>query len=661
MKKYSNSYQKLFKATLAATVATGAFVAVVPTFADAAAPTLKDLEKGQYFYQDVLQLVERGVIVGFPDSTYKPYQEVTRGQAAIILANVLDLDTKNVKNPGFTDLKVTDNYYGAIAALAQKGIINGFPDGTFGQEKTLKRSEMATIITLGFEFEGEALTDKRFKDVDAKAPYAGYVQTLLTNNITAGTTATTFSPNAPVLRGQMASFVVRSETAAQEKAEVISVTADSVELSTGTYKLSEDLQTLFNTSNQAALKGAVIKFKTVDDVITKVKSIEINASGDAKNNVVLDGKKSTFVGNIVINGDYVNLNNLTINGSLEIGKSVGHIFKADGVTVKGATNVSDKTVASALAKVASNISGNTGLSTAAAAESAAQIIFHNSVLGAVNLSQTGAVTLELRGTTKVGAVTVSSNVNLVADKGISIPSVTIMTGASNIKIDGNVVSLTISTPNSNLTLGTNAKIGNIVLPKGAKVEDLIKNYSAVKGNIGEIDGVTNPDAKPVAPSPGGGGTVVAPPAANLTGEQLLNNQLRAYLNKGEGVIKSLTGNTFTVDTTGNKKLGDFTTDATTVFNAFKSNTVVSTAAVTYKLTINGDNFDITSQQSVNNNVINFDDMITKALVKVNAVVSGEDISKETPIDFLNGKSIEFTVTGTIDGKAFADTYTFSFE
>ncbi|MHA6259044.1 S-layer homology domain-containing protein [Sporosarcina sp. CAU 1771] len=218
MKKYSKSYQKLFKATLAATMATGAFVTVAPTFTEAATPSLKDLDKGQDYYLDVIELVERGIVKGFPDGTYKPFQTVTRGQAAKILANILELDTVNVVNPGFSDVKVTDEYYGAIAALAQKGIISGYPDKTYGQADTLTRSQMAKIISIGFDFEVEPLTDNRFNDVKASDPFAGYVQTLITNDITKGTTPTTYSPAAPVVRGQMASFVVRGEKAANKVA-----------------------------------------------------------------------------------------------------------------------------------------------------------------------------------------------------------------------------------------------------------------------------------------------------------------------------------------------------------------------------------------------------------------------------------------------------------
>ncbi|MFC5541625.1 S-layer homology domain-containing protein [Ureibacillus suwonensis] len=70
---------------------------VAPTgFAEAA--SFPDVKSTDYFYEAVTSLTERGIIKGFPDGTFKPYQSVTRGQAAKILAGVLGLDTNNVKN-----------------------------------------------------------------------------------------------------------------------------------------------------------------------------------------------------------------------------------------------------------------------------------------------------------------------------------------------------------------------------------------------------------------------------------------------------------------------------------------------------------------------------------------------------------------------------------
>ncbi|WP_096550471.1 S-layer homology domain-containing protein [Ureibacillus thermosphaericus] len=118
MKK--KSYKKYFNATLAAAVVASGAVVATPT---AEAASFPDVKSSDYFNEAVKSLTDRGIIKGFPDGTFKPYQNVTRGQAAKIIAGVLGLDTVNVKNPGFSDVSTTNEYYGAIAALANANVI----------------------------------------------------------------------------------------------------------------------------------------------------------------------------------------------------------------------------------------------------------------------------------------------------------------------------------------------------------------------------------------------------------------------------------------------------------------------------------------------------------------------------------------------------------
>lgn len=213
MKNIKKSYRKLFKVALASSIAVGAMITVAPYNTEAAG--FSDLNSTHIHYNSVMDLSARGVIKGFTDGTFKPEATVTRGQAAKIIALTLDLDTKNVVNPGFEDIKTDNEYYGPIAALVAEGILSGKKDGTYGPGEKLTRSQMTKIITLAFGFKEGMLTETKFKDVKANDWYNGYLQTLLDNEITTGTTATTFSPYDNVKRGQMASFVVRAETAAE--------------------------------------------------------------------------------------------------------------------------------------------------------------------------------------------------------------------------------------------------------------------------------------------------------------------------------------------------------------------------------------------------------------------------------------------------------------
>lgn len=176
-----------------------------------------DVDKRDGFYEAVLSLTERGIISGYPDGSFKPHNEVTRGQAAKILAQTLKLDLDNYVATPFNDVPETHQYYKPIAALVSAGVINGYEDGTFRPENKLTRAQMAKIITLGFQLEEVTLTNTQFTDVNESDAFSGYVQSLLSHNITTGTTPTTFSPHTFVKRQQLTLFVTRSEAAVENR------------------------------------------------------------------------------------------------------------------------------------------------------------------------------------------------------------------------------------------------------------------------------------------------------------------------------------------------------------------------------------------------------------------------------------------------------------
>lgn len=209
------NYEKLFKATLATTVAAGAIVAVTPVNTEAATRTFSDVKDipSHHFYEAVMDLSSRGIIGGYPDGTFKPNQSISRQHAAKFLAHALRLDTVNVKNPGFKDVNNKNPYYGAIAALVEAGIISGYADNTFKPGDNLTRTQMAKMLVLGFNLKSQGAQANPFRDISTNNWNKSFVQVLYANNITTGTTATTFSPTSFVTRGQLASFIFRSEAA----------------------------------------------------------------------------------------------------------------------------------------------------------------------------------------------------------------------------------------------------------------------------------------------------------------------------------------------------------------------------------------------------------------------------------------------------------------
>ncbi|WP_082786715.1 choice-of-anchor I family protein [Sporosarcina psychrophila] len=542
MKKHTNPYQKVFGASLALAVATGTIAVGAPVYIKAnevEIPTFSDVKniESHHFYDSVTSLASRGIVKGFADGTFKPNQSVTRGQIASVLAQTLGLDTKNVKNPGFKDLKLTDPHYGGIAALVEAGIVKGYDDKTFKPGGSLTRAHIAKMISIGFNLEEAKLTNSPFKDVKAEHWFADYVQALITNEITTGTTPTTFEPNAFVTRGQMASLIVRSETASlvdqndstvKNTGKLVSVTNESVKLSTGTYAMSADMKEVLNASNSAALSGAVLDYTVKDGVLIEIASIELTANGNEINNVVLDGQGSKFAGTVRVNGDYVSLKNITIAGNLEIGTEVENSFKANGMTVLGGINLTDKTSVSQVNKV---------FSTAAVEMKEPSFVFTDSVIQTVEVSKSKKVLIEVKGNSTAQGFTLLSNVHLKADKGITLPKVTVEKGATKVTLDASVDNLSVNTPNAlsidgtatiknviveykidlklltigeiqkvivklkgtTITLGDRTKVASFDLPEGITLKDVIVNFDG--SNSGGTNGGNTGSDRDPSPNP----------------------------------------------------------------------------------------------------------------------------------------------------------------
>lgn len=275
MKK--KSYQKFVNATLVTALAASAVAVAAPTAE--AAKSFPDVKKGEYYYDAVMELSERGVIKGFPDGTFKPNQSVTRGQAAKIIAGVLGLDTKNVKNPGFKDVSVSNEYFGAIAALENAGIISGYPDGTYRPTAPVQRNHMAKIIVNAFDLKASSNATTPFTDVLKE--YEGYITALYENKVTTGRTPTKFDGLSNVTRGQLSAFVVRAEnvlpknaTEALEKALADAEKIKKSDYTETSYKVLESAVDAAkkldkNATDQQKLSAAVAINNAIKNLVKK--------------------------------------------------------------------------------------------------------------------------------------------------------------------------------------------------------------------------------------------------------------------------------------------------------------------------------------------------------------------------------------------------------
>ena len=108
----------------------------------------------------------------------------------------------------FVDVSADAYYYDAVLWAAKAGITSGTSDTTFSPNNPCTRGQMATFLSRMAD--GKPVSDAvAFSDVPADKYYAKAVQWAYEQKITSGTSATTFSPNAPCTRAQMVTFLYR--------------------------------------------------------------------------------------------------------------------------------------------------------------------------------------------------------------------------------------------------------------------------------------------------------------------------------------------------------------------------------------------------------------------------------------------------------------------
>jgi len=159
-------------------------------------------------------LYNSGVTTGYADGSFRPNQNITRAQFAVMLYRYLGLeeaDYAHVTLPFADNAKIADYAIPAIKALYTEGIINGSTgkDGKlyFNPNNSLTRAQAATMIGRTQE-KGYDSVELTFTDAGKIPAYAQfYIQTMAAQGIIGGYADGSFKPNNNITRGQMAKIL----------------------------------------------------------------------------------------------------------------------------------------------------------------------------------------------------------------------------------------------------------------------------------------------------------------------------------------------------------------------------------------------------------------------------------------------------------------------
>lgn len=111
-----------------------------------------DVMPEEWYYAEVGAAVEHGILAGTSETTMEPNTAVTREQAFTMISRAFGLYPENVDGwQTFTDSDACAEYArNAVAALRERGVVSGYPDGTLRPKSLITRAELAQLIYVLF-------------------------------------------------------------------------------------------------------------------------------------------------------------------------------------------------------------------------------------------------------------------------------------------------------------------------------------------------------------------------------------------------------------------------------------------------------------------------------------------------------------------------------
>ena len=168
-----------------------------------------DVPANAYYQSAVNWAVSNSVTGGVTETAFAPNAACTRAQAVTFLWRAAGSPAPKSSTMPFTDVAADAYYRNAVLWAVENGITKGSSDTTFSPNATCTRGQIVTFLWRS-EKSPAAGTVSTFTDVAADAYCAGAVNWAVQQGITKGATDTTFGPNTNCTRAQIVTFLFRA-------------------------------------------------------------------------------------------------------------------------------------------------------------------------------------------------------------------------------------------------------------------------------------------------------------------------------------------------------------------------------------------------------------------------------------------------------------------
>jgi hypothetical protein len=196
--------------------ADGAVMSFATTSSQTTTPTtpttsvFSDVPTTFWGYYAISSLSSKGIVSGYPDGTFEPNADITRAEFAAMLAKALGLSTTGTTGT-FTDVTADDWCYGAVNAAASAGLVSGMGNNLFAPNALITREEMAVMVAKALGTKAPAITGTELNAFSDSSTVDSWAVTSMEEavkaGIVSGMTANTLAPLADATRAQAAVMI----------------------------------------------------------------------------------------------------------------------------------------------------------------------------------------------------------------------------------------------------------------------------------------------------------------------------------------------------------------------------------------------------------------------------------------------------------------------
>jgi hypothetical protein len=165
-------------------------------------PDIKD----HWAYESIVGLLAEEIVTGYPDGSIRPDNYITRLEAAVLISRALGLKGSLGAMP-YKD-KVPAWAKGYVIELYERGIMIGVDHNKFSSNTNVTREEIATILTRMYKLKSEEEAMVEIEDLNGWS--IGYVKAVVKNKIMPSLEANKFKPKQMMTRAETMDFIYKA-------------------------------------------------------------------------------------------------------------------------------------------------------------------------------------------------------------------------------------------------------------------------------------------------------------------------------------------------------------------------------------------------------------------------------------------------------------------